>query len=100
MRLRPSHDIEEAHTGAMAALSVLFLCEKWEPAEPLRWNLQTVPWPIVRIRAQRSYCRHHGQCSQAMEWEEFKGRIRKAVAETTPTDIEPSPDDASLNQGT
>lgn len=40
------------------------------------------------------------QCSQAMEWEEFKGRIRKAVAETTPTDIEPSPDDASLNQGT
>lgn len=40
------------------------------------------------------------QCSQAMKWEEFKGRIRKAVAETTPTDIEPSPDDASLNQGT
>lgn len=40
------------------------------------------------------------QCSQAMEWEEFKGRIRKAVAETQPADIEPSPDAASLNQGT
>lgn len=32
--------------------------------------------------------------------EDMEGRIRKAVAETTPTDIEPSPDDASLNQGT
>ena len=24
------------------------------------------------------------QCAQAMEWEKFKGRIRKAVAESTP----------------